>query len=520
MFYQAPSKKGIESLIDNDVFQNGLLWKLLIVDDEACVYDSLKSALEASPFEGRRFECHGSFSVGKAKKVLEQDADFAVIVIDLDIDGPESAPSLISYIRETLENRCSRIILHCKQKASFCKPRLFAQYDINDFKENTRNDEELLPISIYSAIRSYKDLACLNSSRESLLFTRTKLEEIIHASTQLFNARTLDEFTRLLLQQLSLLLVSEKDVDSIGALGLAVTGNARDGWNTVLGVGDIKGSIVQNSGPYRYFKMAYEQQRSFFMDDCFVGFFKAKHDNAMLVYLEGCQPADEKTASLLNIFSVNVSSALENIFLEKEISETQEDLLFRLGGFIETRSKETGNHVKRLAKLSYVLALQLGLKEEEAQLIRKASALHDLGKVVIPDSVLKKPGKLTAEEYDLIKRHSEFGYKVLNNSPRPLLKAAAVIAHQHHERYDGKGYPQGLEGEEIHFYARIVAVIDVFDALMHNRYYKDAWDFSKVMETMEDLRGQHFDPVIYDAFVKILPKALDIVAKHNDENQD
>ncbi|NOQ35736.1 MAG: DUF3369 domain-containing protein [Methylococcaceae bacterium] len=397
---------------------------------------------------------------------------------------------------------------------------IFLEYDIIDYKKKKSLDKKRLLITIYNAIRAYKDLINTEISHASLLFTRTGLETIINASNQLFNTHSLTEFATLLLEQLSALLAADEDMENVRASGLVASVNMSQGMNAILGKSQLKESIFQRTELYTYLDKAYVEKRSFFINDCFVGYFKAKHGNAMLVYLKNCKPVNSLSQSLLDIFSANISCALESIILEKEISDAQEDLIFRLGGFIETRSRETGNHVKRLAKLSYVLALELGLPEEEAKLIRKASALHDLGKVVIPDNILKKPGKLTAEEYDQIKQHSKFGYDVLNNSPRPLLKAAAVIAHQHHERYDGKGYPQGLEGEEIHFYARIVGVIDVFDALMHNRYYKEAWDLNKVLETLEGQRGKHFDPEIFDAFIKILPQALDIVAKHNDVTVD
>jgi len=158
--------------------------------------------------------------------------------------------------------------------------------------------------------------------------------------------------------------------------------------------------------------------------------------------------------------------------LTQEIEDTQKEIIYTMGAIGESRSKETGNHVKRVAEYSYLLAKLYGLSEDEAKLLKEASPMHDIGKVAISDSILKKPGKLTDEEFAIMKTHSQLGYEMLKHSKRPILKAASIIAHQHHEEYNGKGYPQGLKGDEIHIYGAITAVADVFDALGSDRVYK------------------------------------------------
>jgi response regulator RpfG family c-di-GMP phosphodiesterase len=137
-----------------------------------------------------------------------------------------------------------------------------------------------------------------------------------------------------------------------------------------------------------------------------------------------------------------------------------------------------------------------------------AAPMHDIGKIATPDSVLLKPGKLTPEEWEIMKEHPTVGLSILDGSQRPILKAAAVIAHQHHEKWDGSGYPQGLKGEQIHPYARIVAVADVFDALSHKRVYKDAWPVAKVTEYLREVAGHHLDPHYVDLLIKNIDEAI------------
>ena len=139
-----------------------------------------------------------------------------------------------------------------------------------------------------------------------------------------------------------------------------------------------------------------------------------------------------------------------------------------------------------------------------------AAPMHDIGKIATPDAVLLKPGKLTPEEWEIMKQHPTVGLSILDGSTRPILKAAAVIAHQHHEKYDGSGYPQGLRGENIHRYARIVAVADVFDALSHSRCYKDAWPIGQVTEHLREVAGHHLDPHYVEILIANMDKAVEI----------
>ncbi|PYI56653.1 hypothetical protein DLM86_04820 [Paenibacillus flagellatus] len=225
----------------------------------------------------------------------------------------------------------------------------------------------------------------------------------------------------------------------------------------------------------------------------------------------------ERDLRNLSLAASYSGKSIESAMLAQEIEETQREIIFTMGEIGESRSKETGNHVKRVAEYSYVLALGLGIPQQEAEILKMASPMHDIGKVAIPDAVLKKPGKLTDEEYDIMKTHTEIGYNLLKNSKRRILKTAAIVAEQHHEKWNGKGYPRGLRGEEIHIYGRITAIADVFDALGSDRVYKKAWELDRILNLFKEERGQHFDPRVVDVFFEQLPTILNIRDRYADD---
>lgn len=220
--------------------------------------------------------------------------------------------------------------------------------------------------------------------------------------------------------------------------------------------------------------------------------------------------------NFLQLTAVYSAKSLESAMLFQELARTQEEITLILGACAECRSLETGNHVKRVAEMSYKLAKYTGLSEDICQKIRLASSMHDLGKIGIPDDILHKNGKYTKEEYDVMKNHSRMGYEMLIHSKCELLSMAAEIALSHHERIDGKGYPRGLVGEEIPLTGRICAVVDVFDALINERCYKKPWNREQVVELYLEERGKQFQAELVD----ILLEHLDEFYAINDSMPD
>ena len=189
-------------------------------------------------------------------------------------------------------------------------------------------------------------------------------------------------------------------------------------------------------------------------------------------------------------------------YQDQEIEQTQRELIYTIARLSDVHNTETGNHIRRVSEYARLLALLAGYDEEKAEIFKLAAAMHDVGKIGIPDAILNKPGKLTDEEQAIMRRHPDIGYEILSRSKRPLLQAAAIVAHQHHERYDGTGYPRGLKAKEIHILGRITALADVFDALDTPRPYKKRWEFNQIVRFVQEESGRHFDPRLVELLIK------------------
>lgn len=183
------------------------------------------------------------------------------------------------------------------------------------------------------------------------------------------------------------------------------------------------------------------------------------------------------------------------------IQARERETLLRLAKAGEYRDEGTGNHVLRIARYTRLMAEALSLGTQECEDIELAAPMHDIGKVGIPDGILLKPGRLSEDEFRVMREHARIGYEILKDSPSPILQLGATIALSHHERFDGSGYPRGIAGAEIHRAARIVAVVDVFDALTSARPYKRSWSVAAAVQYIRDLSGSHFDPECVDAFL-------------------
>lgn len=209
--------------------------------------------------------------------------------------------------------------------------------------------------------------------------------------------------------------------------------------------------------------------------------------------------------------NLSIKADLQKERLIKELEDNQREMIYILMEMMELTSDETGQHIKRVAESCRLLAHYTEkLTEDDEIIIFHASPMHDIGKIVIPKEILHKPGKLTVEEFEIMKTHAQKGKEFLKNSHRKLFKAAGIIAHEHHEKWDGTGYPRGLKGTDIHIYGRIVALADVFDALTHKRRYKASWSIEDSVNYIKEQSGSHFDPKLVDIFINHLDEFIAI----------
>lgn len=483
-------------------------WKICIADDEEEIHTMTKLVLRDIAFQNRSLQIFDTYSGEETKRLLYEHPDIALILLDVVMESDDAGLKAIRYIRNYLKNHLVRIILRTGQPGKAPEKKVVLEYDINDYKEKTELTVQKLYTTIISSLRAYNDLRRIEKNKRGL-------EQIIQASAFLIENQSLRKFAEgILAQLLSILNLDETSLfvqkegfaateSSTGLMVLAATGRYQN---------IVDANIEKELDPLvrRNIELALRNKQNLFIDDAFVGYFQTKNGSKNILYISGVKNLPEDDISLIDIFCNNVAIAYENIYLNMDLIDTQKEMLLKIGDVIETRSKETANHVHRVAEFSYLIACGAGIPINDAILLRHASPMHDIGKVGIPDTILMKPEKLTSEEHDIIKQHTLIGYNILNTTNRSIVRAAAIIAHEHHERWDGLGYPQGLKENQIHIFGRITAIADVFDALMHKREYKEAWDSERVFNLFREERGKQFDPFLVDIFFKKAENILKI----------
>lgn len=490
-------------------------WKLLVVDDDRFVHKVTHMVLQDYTFEGQKVEILSAHSATEGKRLLKEHPDTAVVLLDVVMETTHAGLHMAAWIRDELDNQMVRIILRTGQPGEAPEQEVIFKYDINDYKEKSELTSQKLATTVTTAIRSYRDIWTIERHRQGL-------SRIVKSSPTLFKTQSLSEFTNGVLTLLASTITMEDNTILARASGLAATRSKGD-FTIIASTGKFEEnqgqalSDIDDEDVAKSIEQAVQEKSSFFTEKAFVGYYRTSGGSENVIYLNGVQPLEGNDQQLLNLFSSNISVAFDNIDLNHAINETQKELLFTLGEVVETRSSEAANHVRRVAEYSYLLGKKSGMSEEDADRLKLASPMHDVGKIGIPDSVLLKPGRLDEKEFDTIKQHTTIGYEILKGSNRPVLQTAATIAFQHHERWDGQGYPLGLKGEEIDLNSRITMLADVFDALGSKRCYKDSWEQERIEEFILENRGTHFDPSLVDLLLKNMDEIKAIREKFPDE---
>lgn len=488
-------------------------WKIMIIDDDASVHSVTKLALRNFMFEGRRLQFISGYSGGEARLLMREHPDTAILLLDVVMEEEDAGLKAVRYIREELNNPFVRIILRTGQAGQAPEEKVIVDYDINDYKEKTELTALRLFTTIVAALRAYRDIMIIDANRRGL-------EKIIDASASIFKIQSMSKLVSGVLTQLLALLDLDKNSLYCQASGFAAEKSAGS-FRILAATGNFEQYLNQNIAEvlpatvYDKLEQVFSAKQSMYFGRNYIGYHHSTASSENIIYLNGLRLLDEVEKDLVTVFFNNVSTAFDNIYLNQELSNDQLELLFTLGEIAETRSHETGIHIKRVAKYSKLLAVKYGLGEEEAECLKMASSMHDIGKLAIEDMVLNKPGLLTREEYEKIKLHSLAGHNILKASSRPLLQTAAIIALQHHEKYDGTGYPSGLAGGHIHIYGRITALADVLDALTSDRIYRKAWKTDRVLTYIKEERGRHFDPKLVDIFFDNLDEFLKILKEEH-----
>lgn len=490
-------------------------WKILLVDDEPDIHDVTKLTLHRFQLDGRGLQFFDAYNAPQAKEILSREPDIALVFLDVVMETEDAGLEVARWMRQDLKNQFTRIVLRTGQPGQAPEESVIVDYDINDYKEKTELDRTKLFTTTFAALRAYRDIFTVEEARRFQVTYREGLERVIEASAHIHQQRNLHDFANGLLQQVVALLRLEKSMllRLRGASGVS----GENSYEVLAKIGNFDDDDqLINHDLLQTLNDAAVNRISRLHGDTYVGYFPNESGKASLLVLQGVEDVSEIDAKLLEVFSSGVAIAFDNILLNQEISDTQGELIMRLGDVVESRSPEAGNHVRRMAEVCHLLAVSSGMDPDEAAILKQAAPMHDIGKIATPDAVLLKPGKLDASEWDIMRLHPEVGMSILDGSHRPILRAASIIAHQHHEKYDGSGYPRGLRGEEIHVYARIVAVADVFDALMHSRVYKPAWPVDQVIAHLKSVSGSHLDPQFVDLLIENVDRAVSINERYPD----
>jgi len=460
------------------------------------MHDITRLALDDFSLDGRRLRFLSAYSGKEALEMLESHPDTAIILLDVVMEKEHSGLEMVRVIREEMKNSHVRIILRTGHPGQAPEREVIGKYDINDYKEKTELTAQKLFTSVMAALRSYRDIQIIDRNRRGL-------EQIIDASADLFKQQSLGKFATGALTLLTSLLHLDDSSLYVRTTGLAAS--CKEGsYRVIAASGRYSDCLDEGSIPeeiVRDLRQACRDRKSFFSPDRYVGYFQSNNGFENILYLKPHRPLTHVDKNLISIFSTNVATALDNIHLNREIVETQKEVVTTLGAVIDSRSKETANHVLRVGEYARSLGLFMGLPESQLEVLSLAAPMHDAGKIGIPDAVLLKPGRLSTDEFEIMKTHTLIGYDILKGSGREIMRAAADIALTHHERWNGGGYPRGLRAEEIPLYGRITGIADVFDALNRNRVYKKAWPRQKLLDFFHRERGGLFDPDLVDLFL-------------------
>jgi response regulator RpfG family c-di-GMP phosphodiesterase len=484
-----------QTAAEQEIGFSGQPWNILIIDDEDEVHKVSHLVLSKIQFDKKPLHFLHAYSAKEAKSIFESRDDIALALVDVVMENDHAGLDLVDWIRKDLRNNRVRLVLRTGQPGQAPEHQVIEEYDINDYKDKTELTDIKMKTLVYAALRSYRDINTIERSRRGL-------ERVITATSTIYQNFSMESFASAVLEQISNLLSIDHDsiyASAVRAMAASHEKNT-DHYDVIATTGNIAEIMAKTPGNpippdiVKGFDKAMAAKKSMYIDSGFFGYFITKQGNEHLLYVCPGNNLSQIELHLLEIYSNNVAIALENRNLHLDIESTQRELIYRLGEAVEKRSKETGGHVKRVAKISELLAIKFGLDPFYASNIKLASPLHDIGKIGIPDHVLNKPGKFEPEEWETMKTHAHIGYEMLSNSKKPLLNLAATIAKEHHENWDGSGYPYGLSGDAIDIAGRITALADVFDALGSKRCYKDPWPLEQIMSEIQSLSGKKFDP--------------------------
>ena len=487
-------------------------WKILIVDDEEEVFNVTQLAISGYEIFGKQCRLLYAPSAKEACRVLDANPDIALVLLDIVMETDTAGINVIEYIRKRLSNPTMRIVIRTGQPGVIPEENMLREYDIDDYREKTELTAQKLRTLIRSNVHSFMDMMQVN--RQNIALT-----DIFGFSKVLLTAQTQDSFEAAIYQKLNEIGLPAWSLSGyLNVSAYSYRGNKYDSGISVTDFATKQPYDHDDINKVIFESISGSQALIYKGTSCYICLNMSDQELYGMVFR--LDPIDEAKmrgdSRMLDLLIQTITINYRNLRLREVIDHNQREIIYRLSEVVETRSKETGLHVKRVSLYCELITKLLGLPKAEQDMLKRAAPLHDIGKIGIPDRILNKPGKLDPDEWAIMKTHSKIGYDMLKDSDLQLFRVAGIIAYYHHEKWDGSGYPLGLKGEEIPLYGRITAFADVFDALGSDRCYKKAWPLDKIIKLIREESGHHFDPKI----VKVFLEHLDEFIRIRDMQQD
>ncbi|SBS32647.1 Cyclic di-GMP phosphodiesterase response regulator RpfG [Marinomonas aquimarina] len=474
-------------------------WKVALIDDEEDIITVSEMVLKRLLVDDRPLTFLKAHSAKEAMQLFEQHSDIAIAMVDVVMETDHAGLDLVKWIRESHKNTTTRLVLRTGQPGQAPEEDVIRDYDINDYKHKTELNSTRLKTTVYSAIRSYRDIKEVESGHQGLEHVVRATTRVLQAdSSHAFAVQVLTEIEALTQQEglcLSLLYQAHNPLNQHEVIKLHYDGQ------TLRQESDAQATAFPSSAQASI-ALALELESDVHTDRQFTCFRRLSKDCECVLSVSLQRPLSALAQKLLNVMLSKVAIIFESLNHREEIERTQQELMFILGEAIEQRSKETGSHVRRVSLICELLAREYGLQEDYVLLIKHATPMHDIGKIAIPEHILHKPAKLDPDEWEVMQTHAQVGHDLLCHSKKALLMMGASIALNHHEKWNGAGYPAGLKGGDIPIEGRIMAIADVIDALAARRSYKEPWPPERILALLQEERGQHFDPQLCDIAIK------------------